>query len=132
METIQSVISPVTGAEINVSELCAAVRRLASESPLNIYLPAIKGGKCRYSSGECKDGSIGCIVGQALRAIGLDPAAFDNAEVLAPSAAKVVGDLGGNWGPGAWLLEVQRGQDAGRSWRVAVADADEQGELRAK
>ena len=124
------VVSPVNGQEIDVNSLVDAVRVLASESPTNIYMPAVRGEKCHYSSGDCKNGSRGCIVGQALARIGLNPADFETCDGVAPSAAKVVGDLSGEWGAAAWLRCVQSHQDAGKSWIASIRYADEQGSYR--
>ena len=123
--------SPVNGQEIDVDALVQAVRDLAKESPENIYLPALSGENCRYSTGQCDNGSCGCIVGQALARIGLDPASFEEMG-NSPSASKVVGALSGKWGPGTWLRCVQQAQDSGRRWAIAIEVADEQGEEQAR
>lgn len=119
--------SPVNGIEIDVDSLVNAVRSLAEKSPDNIYMPAVRGEKCKYSSGQCKDGSCGCIVGQGLAAIGLNPADFEDDNGRPPSAAKIVGDCSNVWSkPASWLRRVQYYQDQGKTWSRAIILADKQ------
>ena len=50
--------------------LIKAVKELVKESPDNTYDSS--GGQCYYAKGHCKNGSVGCLFGQALRKIGKD------------------------------------------------------------
>jgi hypothetical protein len=58
-----------------VGSLVTKVRELATAKPETVYRPAwtdepLPTGQCSYLGGTCSDGSVGCLVGQALLAMG--------------------------------------------------------------
>lgn len=86
-------------------------RRLAEQSPSNEYsYPVPETLKCSYRAGECSDGSIGCIIGQAILAAGLD---------LPVGSLEI-----GRYLNSAWLRQVQLRHDMCMSWGKAVEGAD--------
>lgn len=110
-----------------IDDLVREVRRLATEKPENVYL-----GRFSYVSGECSDGSVGCIVGQAFRAIGIDPAKYDSfcGQGIAANAGRAaadafaISDIDIRCSKAHWLRSVQGSQDRGDTWSAAVAFAD--------
>lgn len=78
-----------------------------------------------YASGPCSNGSVGCIVGQALKAMGHNVSTLDLG-LSVPSAYAAIGQCitGYTDEKKRWASDVQYGQDRGKTWSVAVADAD--------
>jgi hypothetical protein len=122
--------------EIRIEDLVANVRELAASRPDNIYQPASAAPptapqrKCSYLTGNCHDGTVGCLLGQALLAIGftahqlrrIDTLSIE--EALASLSEVDSGHVDG--GHVAWLMAVQCGQDEGHTWRRAVELADQE------
>lgn len=117
-----------------MSDIIAEVRKIAKERPDVYYNPD---GMCKYSSGECSDGSIGCIFGQAFTNLGIDAKKFDKYPV--PHHTSINGST--TYVPSIdhilrnefnckevleleWCGTVQNGQDGGLSWKEAVLEAD--------
>ncbi len=117
---------------VTVESLVQKVRELAAASPENLYRkPNEDKPYCSYHSGLCTNGSIGCIMGQALRLLGFD----DERLVRCDGHGSIKEVLGSEQIPNAsddtdrgalawWLREVQGKQDTGFSWGQAVAEID--------
>lgn len=112
------------------------VRALAEAKPDFRYLVP-DGESCKYYP-DPDIGLPGCIVGQALEALGLDPikveessVAYDLTYYQGPGrpAERVFGDVPEDDDDLDWLGIVQRLQDASAPWGVAVATADRAYEL---
>ena len=54
-----------------IDSLYDAVNKLIEENPDNLYNGTIE-DSCSYVAGKCSNGSIGCLIGQALDRIGED------------------------------------------------------------
>ena len=113
--------------KLDIDKLIAAIRELAAESPDNIYDRG-QSHACSYVVGECSNGTQGCIVGQALRRLGLET----------PDFKEPVDDyLFNHYDCGRvddvsrtlWLIAVQTEQDSSNTWAYAVEDADESNPL---
>lgn len=116
---------------LNVQFLEQAVRKLAADSPDTLYCKPDDSIFCSYSKGACTNGSVGCIMGQALVRCGLGTTLalaqkwgsinnfvlFITNTDLEKLPTPVVLTI-------RWLQEVQTQQDQGRTWRDAVALAD--------
>lgn len=111
-----------------IDKLIAVVRNIAYERPDTTYGKSIEfkdcPGLCMYNKGECSDGTIGCIFGQALAAIGpyYPPTDLQNMGI-----SDVLDHYGIDYADDQldWCEKVQEGQDKGRAWEAAVAEADE-------
>lgn len=119
-----------------VSDIIAEVRKVVKERPDVYYNPD---GICKYSSGACSDGSIGCIFGQVFTNLGIDAKKFDEYPTPEGISPTIYG--GKTYVPGIdcilrhefnceeileleWCGTVQNGQDGGLSWKEAVLEAD--------
>ncbi len=102
-----------------LDKLIAEVRKIAAERPDTIY--AHDG--CEYDSKECSDGTIGCLLGQGLTAIGW--------YILEEADGRAITEVLENAGyleeddKVQWCAKVQREQDWGASWGSAVQGAGE-------
>jgi len=124
MNTITCLEQLGIGMTFDVATLKGHVRRLAEEHPDNVYNKPDGIGPCVYGSGTCTDGSVGCIVGQGLKAMGVDPVALDEYVGEEPSGIDdILDDAGLARDP--WLSDVQAAQDEGRTWARAVRYADD-------
>lgn len=124
--------------------LVAEVRSLAMESPTNRYIPAVEreaatlsqkhdmGVVCFYASGDNENGSCGCIIGQALKNLGVNTAELD-AVAAAKLAAAGVGNVYRYFDREqadagdkrlSWLISVQSQQDTAATWETAIKAAD--------
>ncbi len=108
---------------IKVSEIIREVKRLAAESPDNVYNP--NGAGCSYTLGDNTNGSRGCIVGQALKALGVDLAALREGIIEVclnriPHESDVDNGI-------LWLAGVQGCQDSRNPWGEAVLNNDNLG-----
>ena len=113
---------------ITTQDVAQKVRELAAERPDFVYRPIIiprgRGVSCSYVTGA--DG-VGCIVGEALTALGHDFGGTSPAlEVTELLNALYVGDDGSGTSDHVshWLQRVQNFQDASCPWWQAVAVAD--------
>ena len=100
-----------------LDSLVAEVRKIAVERPDTIYC----GGPCYYDSGECNDGSVGCLIGQALSAVDwsiYNPGQDSTISVL-------LGVKGFEGSRVDWCRRVQQMQDNGRTWGECITYADE-------
>lgn len=102
------------------------VRRLAKEAPNNIYTMDNASQSCSYTKGICSDGSIGCIFGQAIKAIGLanTPALLYGKDTT--SIRELLQEIIGR--PSfyfvMWCEKVQNAQDSLHPWARAIKIAD--------
>lgn len=106
----------ITGADV-VRE----VRALANQSPEFVYTIVDPRGSCLYVH---EDGQGGCIVGQALMALGVSAMELGNHE--GDAAPSVIRDLGieASLEEELWLDGVQTYQDDGETWSFAVRTTD--------
>ena len=98
-----------------------AVRELVKENPNNTYYSS--GGRCYYTKGTCKNGSVGCLFGQALRKIGKDDNDLNSIEYIS------IGDLilcSVPYNIRNWCSSVQASQDTNHTWGEAVKCADKE------
>lgn len=77
-----------------------------------------------------KDGAPSCIVGHALWNLGLIDVEFEKDSSNELAITDLLGELDVDFGdsgvwPRAWLSTVQRNQDCGTPWAMAVQAADE-------
>lgn len=102
-------------------ELFDAITYLVEESPDNTYPPHYHGmvGGCYYSQGQCSNGSVGCLIGQALLRAGYtgDLSALDIGERT--GANDILPQLG--YGPDITTFAncIQDKQDSEIQWGVA-------------
>lgn len=113
---------------VTLKQVVSAVRELAAARPDTIYNRTGM-GRCEYAAGECSDGSVGCLFGQALKSLGIEPWKLRDQGGNRISFA--LGDLGII--PVAdkfedpdvrWCARVQRSQDGGSNWKMAIVYAD--------
>lgn len=106
---------------LTLRKLIIKVREIVKERPDVKYRGvASKDGhkpNCFYDRGECSDGTVGCIFGQAAVAL----------SVPIGSIQASINKLGikGTDQERAWCQTVQCCQDRGDIWDVAVSKADE-------
>jgi len=103
------------------TDIIAEVHRLAEADPGNRYLEA----DCYYTMGACTNGSSGCIMGQALTALGYGEM-LAHLDAEAPKGIeRALARLGitAERDEIAWLETVQHWQDRGDPWREAVKRA---------
>lgn len=111
---------------ITFEHLKLEVVKLAQESPDNTYagIPGLYPPVCKYAEGKCRNGSVGCIFGQAFQRLGVDPAEVDwigegvISDVL--EALRIETDSGQR----VWADKVQEEQDRGICWDEAIEAAD--------
>jgi hypothetical protein len=108
--------------KITATEIIAEVQRIAEAAPENQYLEA----DCHYTQGACTNGSSGCIVGQALTALGYGQQLAILDDERPQGILRVIARLGitGEQGQLDWLETVQDWQDRGDPWRDVVARAE--------
>ena len=109
--------------KLDIDKLIAAIRELAAESPDNIYDRG-QSHACSYVVGECSNGTQGCIVGQALRRLGLETPDLPTHVDIYLSLIFDCGVAGGDTRL-LWVSVVQSEQDSGNTWAYAVKSADE-------
>lgn len=116
---------------MDIDKLISAVRGLALKSPNNVYVRPAGALCCSNVKGTCTDGSVGCIIGQAIRIV--DPT-FEFINDLEECSIRsnnkpdslLSNKLGFDHGSDKlmWLKCVQRRQDKGDTWCEAVKYAD--------
>jgi hypothetical protein len=109
---------------ITVHNVIAEVRKLAAEKPDNCYVPTDAWGGCCYDKGQCTDGSVGCIFGQALQRLGRPitgcgsiTQALCDSRWFEPLTIDLDNEV-------EWCKLVQQYQDANLSWGKAVESAN--------
>lgn len=112
----------MTIKDITATELITKVRQLAEASPDNQYQLRGTGVGCLYQSGNCTDGSRGCIVGQALRSFGW----HDEKPNTGVAEVMRLLDIDSDDDRDNWLIHVQEQQDVGMKWEACIAWADEE------
>lgn len=104
------------------------VRRLADEFPDCVYTP-VKSGvgnvecSCSNTYGQCSNGTVGCIIGQAVKSVGYEiPTDYEDTDVCT-----LLDRLGIDYENEelAFLEYVQGEQDQSRSWGESIKDADD-------
>jgi hypothetical protein len=119
---------------VNLSTIFWTVTRLAMANPDTKYKKDTLGSgpNCKYAAGECSNGTVGCIIGQALKASGvtLKPE-WDTGN--GNTASAIIDDLieeriieepeqTGRYK--IWLDDVQGSQDTGDTWQEALNHAN--------
>jgi hypothetical protein len=118
----------VTKAAKVIDNLVAKVRELAAARPDNVY----RGDPgCEYAGGESSDGTTGCLLGQALLALGFTARALRKLDEQSVSSINVaLKTLLGtdNLPPNKvrWLRRVQDAQDIEVAWGQAVLAANQE------
>lgn len=129
-----------TAQEVTTLDVVNEIKKLAAEMPDFVYVadPEHKIGStgCSYIYGGCNKypEHCGCIVGQALKRLGID-VAEQHEDAPASLVLRYLGlsDRVGRFVHGAntmlrhsrWISVVQRQQDKGSSWSEAVEAADD-------
>lgn len=124
---------------LTIEAIIAEVRKVAAERPDFVYaeqpervalvkrLNILNGAlDCSYvgayeGSVDTDQAGEGCIVGQALKRLGVSSYQLRNVE--GRSASSAIGYLTGSTKGTGWLNLVQSGQDGGLSWSEAIANA---------
>lgn len=123
----------VTAPSFTAVDLMQQVRCLANEKPSFVYSEQEDydvGWGCSYVAARIgSPKGVGCIMGQALMALGIARhtlAAWEQ-EAIASNVAALLDHLGvpTTGEQSAWLLDVQESQDQGLSWGEAVRLADQ-------
>lgn len=120
-----------------LEQLRAEVIRLATEHPDAVYYPPNFNPECSrvqqvcyYLSGQC-NGSIGCIMGQAI--LNLDPkkreflhACDTDPKGIPKSISWILRELNltATMREEDWFTKVQSWQDHGKTWKEAVENAN--------
>ncbi len=99
----------------DLERLVESVRKIATERPDVVY-----SGNCYYDSGECSDGSVGCLLGQALQAI--DWPIYERN--LEDSIVFLLFNEGYTDDRVIWCRRVQAEQDVKKTWAECVEYAD--------
>jgi hypothetical protein len=107
---------------MKLRDLIDEVKRLAANSPDNRYYRSPGSKNCEYDAGECADGSVGCIFGQALENLGHPPHGYGG-EGIPQVLGFDYGALKANCRALVWCQTVQRLQDSGYAWYEAVSHA---------
>jgi hypothetical protein len=114
---------------MTIDDVIAGVRALAAEFPECVYTSPDDLG-CYFTLGRCSNGSVGCLIGQAVALQGgklPDDEKVGSIEILALLHNN--GIAGVPIRTLSWLVTVQGGQDSGKPWREAVAIADTEATL---
>jgi len=108
--------------------LVEKVRELVDAHPDNVYTrpKSSKWGNsgCSNTAGVCTDGSEGCLIGQALKALGFPVEDFENNGVWSLYNHKHLEPFNVGQREGEWLCRAQARQDGGNTWGEAVKNAD--------
>lgn len=113
---------------ITVTDLIVKVQEIANEKPGVFYCDSV--GYAKYN-GPASDGSIGCLFGQAFRALGIDINKLRKVSIYDANQTCIVGLINvGNFGwnyshsERDWCDIVQRWQDNGIDWATCVKRAN--------
>ena len=110
---------------IDLTKLVAAVRALAAENPERVYASCSVAG-CVYKPTKQQDGgTYGCIVGEALRRIGVSSTGLDSVDGEQGIYSRLFQIGIRDDVQIDWLTKVQGLQDSGTSWSEAVLKADD-------
>lgn len=114
---------------VTLDDVKSKIRELAAAAPTNYYSQVVTTSgerACMYTQGECSNGTVGCIVGQALCALGfrkqceeIDAKGGDTAEVMLQACGLKVTAK-----DYYWFFKVQVYQDMGFMWSDAIVVAD--------
>ena len=118
-----------------IEDLVSKVRELAVARPETIYQPSPTGQatptiRCSYLAGTCSDGTVGCLLGQALVAVGYTAEQLRAVDLLGIEEAiekllpcELTDE---EYRRVRWLESVQNAQDNGHPWGEAIRIADEE------
>lgn len=111
---------------MKVEDLIATVRKLITETPDNVYKPDNTVGRCFYNSGECKNGSHGCVFGQAFRLLGEEVEDVSGGDPRDTGIVSIFWRMRIYFTPqqADWCHTVQSCQDNRQSWSKALEIAD--------
>lgn len=102
-----------------IAEVVKATRDYVAKRPHVSYQPA-KPGHCEYNSGECSDGTCGCLFGQILPTLGIPT---DNELDIAGLLEDYI-ETEFDETRISWCLDVQGQQDLGHRWDSCINLAD--------
>ena len=116
---------------IKSEDLIQQVRQLAQDAPTNLY----EGNKdkmgCSYVKGPCSNGSVGCIIGQALILCDESLTEYLSHEDRSTKQFELLHDIMFEDGmielsleDIEWIGDVQSRQDDGETWGDAVSKTD--------
>lgn len=100
------------------------LKNLVDNAPDNVYHG--DDDDCCYSTGQCSNGSVGCIIGQALALNGHthdELADIDNDCFGFRGAFEVLQELGYDYNVAQFCQSIQTEQDSYGTWRCAWDDA---------
>lgn len=112
---------------ITAADVKAKIREIAAERPTYTYVKPSDQRYCLYVHEDASGNPIngeGCIVGQALVALGADPSTLIGRIIAAGALLEdfvVINDTADI----RWCEDVQDAQDNGAEWYEAVEEADE-------
>lgn len=120
---------------MHVSDLVAKVRELAGAHPTAIYQSTDANGACYYTRGLVRDHidgeektiGVGCLMGQALKALDVPEETlyeYEDSQICEVVEGLLLDVSEHSNAEIAWLADVQQKQDAGNSWGNAVQLAD--------
>lgn len=104
-----------------IEQLVKEVRRLAAESPDNVYQDFIG----RYEIGKCSNGTIGCIFGQAGRNLNIDWIKDNLNDSMRIGGLIEKQNLGVDRKIIDWCNEVQCSQDEYSAWGICIERGDD-------
>lgn len=103
-----------------LEQLVDEVRKLAKENPDNNYNNGYQKAQCFYNKGECSNGTIGCLFGQAMKRLGVSDDQLNGfgskpiRDILRENRVKHNENLF------SWCEDVQMSQDDGLPWGKCV------------
>lgn len=103
----------------------AEVEKLANESPDAVYCRPEGGRQCYYDKGNVTNGSVGCIIGQAIKKVNQEIfyTYFTNRVASVGVVLREICTINKQYKD--WLSSVQSKQDDGMSWGDAVESVKE-------
>jgi hypothetical protein len=125
----------ITTTASAIDQLADKVRELAIARPETVYRPAPTGqtspaAHCSYLGGTCSDGTLGCLVGQALLAVGFTVEQLRSVDLFGIEEAldklHPFELTDHQYQQVRWLESVQNAQDNGYAWREAIAIANQE------
>lgn len=108
-------IPPDKLPDITAKQLIKTVLKLGEDRPDNVYSKPEDSDFCHYDRGKCTDGSTGCIMGQALRQLGVEATLNGAIDTLLTML-----DVQMTEAERTALVDVQQRQDLEIPWGTAI------------
>lgn len=107
---------------ITIGKLKKQILALVKRFPDNVYKPYGKYHNCSYTKGKCTNGSKGCLFGQALIKLKVDPDKLKKLDREIRPIDNLLDQLGIKYTEKQrqWLMAVQDGQDKKLTWKDAL------------